>query len=145
MNLMNSRLLSLLKTMQMTKQQMPVSITQVHAVALAIAEVFAILALAVAHPFAIAIGCIAVLPNLHKVILVDVTLVVVGTYACACGYRAIGHHRAYGNAGLTAEKPAAGLAFVVAKKSFATIIGTDTSLFSCFADEIKHPAKLLVG
>ena len=47
-----------------------------HAVALAIAEVFAVLALAIAHPFAIAIGGIAVLPNLHKVILVDVALMI---------------------------------------------------------------------
>lgn len=98
----------------MAEQQFAVAVAQVHAIALTVAEVLAVGTLAATHPFTVAVGGIAVLPDIHEVVLVDVALMVVGTDAGTGGNGAVGHHGTNGDTGLTGEQPVAHLTLVIA-------------------------------
>ena len=89
------------KTFQVTQQHPSVAIAQVHAVALTVAPVAAVGTVVLLHPLAIAIRMVAVFPDVHEVILVDIPLMVVGADAGTGADCAVGHHRAYGDACLT--------------------------------------------
>ena len=78
--------------MEVTEQQFAISIAQMHAVALTIAEILAISAFASAHPLTVAIGGITILPDFHEVVLVDISLIVICTDAGTGSNRAIGHY-----------------------------------------------------
>ena len=65
----------------MTKEQFPVTVTQVHAVALAVAEDVTLGTDTLTHPLAVAVLLIAILPHIPEIIFVDVALVVVCTNA----------------------------------------------------------------
>ena len=67
----------------MTKQEFAVRVTQVHAAAQAVFEILARGACSGAHPFPVAVGLEAPLPDIHQVVPVDVALVVVGADAGA--------------------------------------------------------------
>ena len=67
--------------MQMAEQQFTFLVTQVHTVSPAIAEVLARGAFACPHPFTVAVRVETVFPYVHKVVLVDVALMIVGTDA----------------------------------------------------------------
>ena len=69
----------------MTKEQFPVTVTQVHAVALAVAEPFAGGAFAALHPGAVAVWVEAVLPHVNEIICINIALAVVCTDAAAGG------------------------------------------------------------
>ena len=117
-----------------------------HAVASAVAPVFTCFAVALAHPFPVAVRVIFLFPHLHEVItVVDVPLIIVGTDAGTGGNTAVGHHRAHGDARLTREETVANLAFVVAQKALTAVVGTYAPLQTCTLDELKHAAELLVA
>ena len=82
----------LAQTFQVTEQQLAVAVTQMHAIALTISEITAKGTLVLLHPTTVTIQHITVLPHLHEVILVYVTLIVVGTDAGAGSNGAVGHH-----------------------------------------------------
>ena len=130
---------------QMAEQQVALAITQMHSVALTIAEVGAILALALAHPFAIAIRSVAILPDVHKIVLVDVALIIVGADAGAGSYGAVGHYGAYADACLTGEEAVAHLTLVVAQKALATVIHSDAPFLARTFYKIKDTSELLTG
>ena len=65
----------------MAEQQIAVFVAQVHAVASAIAEEFAFGAIALAHPFAVAVRMVTMLPHVHKIVLLDVSLMVIAADA----------------------------------------------------------------
>ena len=65
----------------MAEQQIAVFVAQVHAVAPAIAEELALAAIALAHPFAVAIRGEAVGPHLPEIVAVYVALLIVGADA----------------------------------------------------------------
>ena len=58
----------------MTKYKVAVIVAQVHSVALAIAEIFAVGTLACLHPRPVTVWLIAVLPHIYEIILVDISL-----------------------------------------------------------------------
>jgi len=66
--------LSVLYPLEVAKEQRAVFVPQVHAVALAGGEELAVLANAGAGPFSVAERGIALVPNRHKIILVNVAL-----------------------------------------------------------------------
>ena len=84
-------------------------------------------------------------PHLHKVIVVDVALMIVGTDAGTSRYAAICQYRTDGDACLTAEEMVANVTFVVAKKTLAAVVGMDSSLLARFSDELENAAELFVG
>ena len=67
--------------MQRAHDEPSLIITQVHTTAQAIAEVAALGALILAHPLSVAIRGKTMLPHFHKIILVDVALMIIGTDA----------------------------------------------------------------
>ena len=75
----------------MAKQEFAVAIAQMHAVASTVAEVLTLGAFVLLHPFAVAIGVIAVFPDFHEVVFVDVALIIVGADAGTGSNRAVGH------------------------------------------------------
>ena len=101
-----------------------------HAVALTVAEILAVGTLARTHPFALTIGRITVLPNLHEVVFVDIALMVVGSDAGTGSNRTIGHHRTHRYTCLTSEQPTTHIAFVVAKEALAAVVYTNTTLLA---------------
>ena len=65
----------------MAKQQISLPVTQMHAVSFAITEKLTVGTLPFAHPLAVTIRLIFVIPHLHKVILINIALMIVGTDA----------------------------------------------------------------
>ena len=63
----------------MAKQQISLPVTQMHAVSFAITEKLTVGTLPFAHPLAVTIRLIFVIPHLHKVILINIALMIVGT------------------------------------------------------------------
>ena len=111
--------------MQMAEQQLAFLVAQVHAVSSAVAKVLARGALACPHPFTVAVGVETVFPYVHKVVLVDVALMIVGTDAGARRNRPVYQYRADGDARLAIEQMVAYIAFVVAQESFASVADMD--------------------
>ena len=68
---------------QGARDKVAVVVAKMHAIAVAVPEVFAGGALPSLHPVAVAVGNEAVLPYVHEVIFVDIALVEVGAYARA--------------------------------------------------------------
>jgi hypothetical protein len=68
----------------MTQQQTAIAVTQMHAIALTIAEIRAVGTLVTAHPFTIPVREETTLPNIHKVIVIDITLVIVAANTGTC-------------------------------------------------------------
>ena len=97
----------------MAKQEISFAIAEVHAVALTITKILTVGTVACPHPFPMAVGGIAVLPDIHKVILVDVTLMVVGTDTGTSTDRAVGHHGSDRHTSLAGEEPVAHLTLIV--------------------------------
>ena len=65
----------------MTKEQIPITVTQVHAVALAVAEPFAGGTFAGFHPRAVPVLLKPVLPHLNEIIFIYIALIIVCPYA----------------------------------------------------------------
>ena len=75
----------------MAEKELAIAVAQVHTVATAVAEIAARGTLSALHPLAVAVWVVAVFPHVHEVVLVDVALIVVGTYAGTGGNRAVDH------------------------------------------------------
>ena len=137
--------MSLLKSIQMAKQQLVIAVAQVHAVSLTIAEIFAVSTLACLFPLPLTVGRKPVLPDLHEVILVDVALMKVGTDTCTGTYCPIGHHTTNRNAGLTGVKQITHLALIVAQEALAAVVHTDLTLLARPLYIVEHTSELLIG
>lgn len=131
--------------MQMAYQQFAFFVAQVHAVAPAIAEIVARGTFAGAHPFAVAVGEEAVFPYIHKFVLIDVALMIVGADAGARRDGAVYQYRADGDACLTTEQVVAHVSFVVAQEAFASVADADVSGLARALDEVQHPPELFGG
>ena len=128
----------------MTEQETAVAVAQMHAVALTVAEILAVGTNTATHPLALAIGCIAVLPNIHEIVLVDVALMIVGTDAGTGCNGAVGHDGTHGDACLSGEETVTHLALIVAQKALTTIVGTDAPFLTGSFDELEESAELVV-
>ena len=84
--------------MVLANLQLPVTIAEVHAVALAIAPHLAMLALVGLHPFPVAVNLEFVLPNVPKTVLVDIALMVVAADAEATRDRTVSQNGSHINA-----------------------------------------------
>ena len=78
--------------MVLANLQLPVTIAQVHAIALAIAPHLAMLALVGLHPFPVAVNLEFVLPNVPETVLVDIALMVIAADAKTARNRAISQY-----------------------------------------------------
>ena len=131
--------------LQMAEQQFPVVVSEVHSVAFAVAEHRAVGALAFAHPLSISIRLKSGVPDLPKIIFVDVTLMVVASDARTSRDRAINQHRGYIHARITTEEIFSYIAFVIAQESLAAIAECYARLlFAILLYVVKHLAKLLL-
>ena len=88
----------------MTEHQLAVRVTEVHSVALAPFPVLAVGAVVFPHPAPVTVGLEAMIPDIHKVILVDVALVVVRTDARAGRDRTVNQHGTDSNTGLAGNR-----------------------------------------
>ena len=66
-----------------------------HTVTLTITEILTLGTFILLHPLAMAIGMIAILPDIHEIILVDVSLIIVCTDAGTGSDGTVGHHRTH--------------------------------------------------
>lgn len=128
----------------MTEEQATVTIVQVHAVALAVAEEGTVGTKAGLCPTAVAEGLEAVLPHVHEVIVVDVTLVVVGTDAGTGGDGAVRQDGGDTDAGVAGVEAVAHLAFVTAEETLAAVTGMYFPLAAGTADEVHQTFEIAV-
>ena len=84
--------------MVLANLQLPVTVAEVHAVALAIAPHLAMLTLVGLHPFPVAVNLEFVLPNVPETVLVDIALMVIAADAEATRNRAVGQYGSHINA-----------------------------------------------
>ena len=68
----------------MTQDKVALIIPQVHAVALAVAEPFAVSALILLHPTAVTVWLETVFPYVDEIVFVYVSLMIVGADTAAC-------------------------------------------------------------
>jgi len=76
----------------MAEDEIAVIVSEVHAIALAVFPIFAIGAIAFTHPRSIPIEFESLLPDVHKVILIDIALMIICPYAGASGNTAVAKH-----------------------------------------------------
>ena len=124
---------------------MSVAVAEVHAVAEAIAPHLAVGTLAGLHPFPVTIHLKLVLPNIPKVVLIDISLMVVGTDAEASRNGAVGQDGGHIDASATRVIMVAHLALITSQKSVASIVYTYPPLLSSPFDEFHHLDELSVG
>ena len=105
----------------MAEQQFPVAVAQMHAVTLTVAEIAARGAIVLLHPLTVAILLVTVLPHVHKVILIDIALIVVGSDAGTGCDGTVGHHGTYADSSLTGEETVTHLTLIVAEETFAAV------------------------
>lgn len=74
----------------MAEDEGAVFVAKVHSVSVAVAEPFAVGTFAGAHPLSVAVRLEAILPDIHKIILRDIPLMVICPYARARRNRTIG-------------------------------------------------------
>ena len=92
-----------------------------HSVATAITEKTAVGAFTVVFPFIIAIRFKPFVPYLHEVVVVDVSLGVVASYAETSSYVTIATDAAYSDSCLTRKEVVSHFAFVVAQEAFTSV------------------------
>ncbi len=129
----------------MAHQELSIFITKVHAVATAVSEDFAVGARTCTHPFTLTIAVEAICPYVHEIILINITLVEVGTYARASRYASIAEHRSYGDARIATEETVAYHRLVVAQKALASVACLDLALLPGVFDKFHHLAELVTG
>ena len=86
-----------LESLHVTYHQAAFIIAQMHAVAVTIAEETAVGTLSGALPVVGAVRMIAIFPHIHEVVLIYITLIIVGTDACAGSNGTIRHHGTNGD------------------------------------------------
>ena len=130
--------------MVLANLQFAVVVTQVHAIAQAIAPHLAIGALVRLHPFPVAIDLELVLPHVPETVLVDIALVVVTSNAEAARDGAVGQHRGHVDACTARIVMIAHITLILAKEAIATVVGADLAFQPRLFDELHHHHKLLV-
>ena len=129
----------------MAQEQLSLVVVEVHTVALAIAPQATIGAFTAAGPRAIAKGLEAIVPHIHKVIGIDISLVKIGADAGTGRDRAIGQHRSHIDPGMAGIKMVAHLVFVISQKTLAAITQANAILPAGIAYKIEYAGKLFVG
>ena len=102
---------------------MSVIIAQMHSVSPAVAPMPTVLAVSCPSPVEGAMWLVAVFPDVHEFVLIDVALVIIGADAGTGGNGTICHNAAHGDARLAMEEMVADVAFVVAEETFAAETG----------------------
>lgn len=126
----------------MAEQQFAVVISEVHAVAFAVAPVLAVFAVIRFHPLVIAMWLEAMFPNIHEIVLVDIALLVVVADACAGTDAAIHEHRSHRYACCAAEHPVANVSFVCSEEAFASVGSVYLAFLTSLADEVEQSSEL---
>ena len=103
----------ILNAFQMTQDEVPVRITEMHTITSAITPIATALAVFLAHPLTIPVRYIAILPYLHKVILIDISLIVIRTDTGTSRNGTVCHHRTYRHTCMTVEEQVADLSFII--------------------------------
>lgn len=67
--------------MQRAHDEIALIITKMHTAALTVSEVSALGTLPLPHPFTVTVRQETLLPDIHKIILIDIALMIVGTDA----------------------------------------------------------------
>ena len=98
----------------MAEEQFAIAVSEVHAIAPAIAEILAILTFISSCPLSVSIHLIAVFPHLHEVVFIDVALMIVSADAGAGTDAAVCQYGASGDASVAKEKVIAHLSLKVA-------------------------------
>lgn len=129
----------------MAEQQFPVSITQMHTATLAISEKLAVPALPFTHPFTITIRLIPGVPNLHEIILIDISLMIIRANAGTGRNSPVHQYRTHRHPSLTGKEIITHLSLIVTQKALATIIQPDTSFLARTFYKVHHPTEILVG
>ena len=111
-------------------------LSQMQAVTFAVFEGFAIGTDAGFCPRAVAHNLVAVIPNIPKIVLVNVSLNIVGTQTGAGADRPVHQNRTNVDSGAAEKRRIADFKLVVAEKTLATVRCFDNSLFSCLFDKI---------
>ena len=133
-----------LQPLQVAEEQATVTIVQVHAVALAVAEEGTIGTRAGLCPTAVAEGLEAVLPHVHKVVAVDVAQVVVGTDAGTGGDGAVCQNGGNADTSIAGVEAVAHLALVTAEETLAAVAGMYFPLAAGTADEVHQTFEIAV-
>ena len=128
----------------MAKQQISLPVTQMHAVSFAITEKLTVGTLPFAHPLAVTIRLIFVIPHLHKVILINIALMIVGTDAGTSRNSTVHQNRPYRYPCLTMEEMIAHISLIVSEETFTAISRLYPSLLARTFDKLHHPAKIPV-
>ena len=128
----------------MAEQQFAVAIAEVHTITLTITEIFAIATLIALHPTAVTIQHVAVLPDVHEVVFVDIALIVVSTDTRTGSDGTVGHYRSHADPSLTGEETITYLTLVVAKETLTAIVSPDAPLLANLLDKFEDPPELLV-
>ena len=82
------------------------------------------------------------LPDIHEVVFVDVSLPVVRPDACASTNASIDEHGSHRDACHAAEHPVANVPFVRPKEAFAAVGSVNPTLFACLANEVEQSLEL---
>src|SRR5574344_514503 len=106
---------------QMTKQQPTVIITQMHAVASTISEIFAFLTIFSPHPFTVPVFLIPRVPHLPEVIFINVALMIIRADAWASRNGTVIQHRCRIDSCITEEKVMTHLALIITEESLAAV------------------------
>ena len=125
--------------------QFAVTVTQVHAVAHAIAPHLAVLALVGLHPFPVTVDLELVLPDVPETVFVYVALMVVAADAETSRDGAISQHRGHVDARAAGIIMVAHVALVLAEEAVAAVVGSNHALHSSLLDELHHLHKLLIA
>ena len=132
-----------LQPIQVTEDEVAVGVAEVHAAAAAVFPELAGGAGVLFHPGAVSEGAEAVFPHVHEIVLVNVALVIIGPYAGAGRYGAVGQHGTNGDAGLAHVEMAADIALVMAQKAFAGELCGNDALAARGADEFQKADMFL--
>ena len=117
---------------------------QVHAIAFAVAEHLAVGAYSLFGPTAVAIGFEAIVPDIHEVILINVSLMEVRADTGTTGNGTVYQHRSYTDAGVTFIESIAYLAFIIPQETFTAVTGSYHTFLATLTDEVEYGDKLPV-
>lgn len=126
---------------QVAKHQLALFVAQVHAVALAVAKEGAVGTQAFLHPRAVAERTVAVVPHVHEVVAIDVSLMKITPDAGAGRQRAVYQDGSHAEPGVARVEMVAHPSLVAAEESLAAVAQVYASLASGQSDEFHQAGK----
>ena len=127
----------------MTEHERAVFSAEVHAPTLAVAEELAVFAwLQLLHPLAIAVWFEAIFPDLPKIILIDIALIVLTSDTRACRNTAVNQNTCHTHACCTMKEVITDFALIIRHKALAGVRDMQ-SFFAFLADIIQYVTVLL--